>query len=143
MLINQLSIFIENRKGRLEEITRILGENDIDIRALSIADTTDYGILRLIVNDSSKAEQVLSKNNITVSITKVLAIAVSNTPGGLHGAIKVLSSNDIEIEYMYAFINPKKDAAFVVIRVEDNDKASEILQDGGISMLQNSDLELN
>lgn len=140
MLIEQLSIFIENRHGRMAAITELLASNNIDIRALSIADTTDYGILRLIVNRPEEALKVLKADGITVSITKVIAIAIPDSPGGLSMAIKVLSEAGIEIEYMYAFLNPKKDTAFVIIRVEDNEKAIKTLSDGGIAMMKNSEI---
>ena len=141
MLIDQLSIFIENRQGRLEEITKLLAGGGIDIRALSIADTTDFGILRLIVNQPEDAKRILAENGVTVSITKVLGIALPDQPGGLNRAVGVLSKAGIVIEYMYAFLNPKKDAAFVIIRVGDNEKAIEVLMDGGIDFVSADDIE--
>ncbi len=140
MNIEQLSIFIENRPGRMAEITGLLAKNQIDIRALSIADTTDYGILRLIVNDPAKAQLVLKEEGVTVSITKVIAIAIPDSPGGLHQAVEVLDKAGIEIEYMYAFLNPRKDTAFVIIRVENNEKAIDALTAGGIRLMQNSEI---
>ena len=141
MLIDQISIFIENTQGRMAEITKLLADGGIDIKALSIADTTDYGILRLIVNDPKKATELLSENHVTASITKVLAIAIDNHPGGLNKAISTLSKGNVDVEYMYAFVTEKKETAFVIIRVEDNEKAIKILQDGGIKLMQNSDLQ--
>ncbi len=141
MLIDQISVFIENRQGRMAEITKILAEGDIDIRALSIADTTDYGILRLIVNDPAKAKEILSSHNVTASLTKVLAIAIDDRPGGLNTAVATLSDAGIEIEYMYAFLNPKKGTAFVIIRVGDNDRAIEVLKAGGIKFMDQNDLQ--
>ena len=108
MELKQLSIFVENKKGRLEEITGILAKHQITIRAVSIADTTDYGILRLIVNKPDEAMVALKENGITVSITSVIAIAIDDKPGALYEAVKLLSDNDISIEYMYsAFPCPK------------------------------------
>ena len=141
MFIDQISIFIENRQGRMAEITKLLADGDIDIRALSIADTTDYGILRLIVNNPEKATKLLKENHVTATITKVLAIAIDDKPGGLNKAITILSEKGVDVEYMYAFLNPRKDTAFVILRVADNEKAIEILKDGGIELMSNEDIQ--
>ena len=140
MLIKQLSVFIENKPGRLSEITETLCKNSIDIRALSIADTTDYGILRLIVNKPEEALEALRQEGITVSLTNVIAIAIPDVTGGLDKAVKVLSSQGIEIEYMYAFLNPKSQSAFVILRVEDNEKAIASLEAVGIEILKSEDV---
>jgi len=141
MLIDQISIFIENRQGRMAGITKLLADGNIDIRALSIADTTDYGILRLIVNDPEKATKLLKENHVMASITKVLAIAIDDKPGGLNKAIEILSSKNVDVEYMYAFVNPRKDTAFVILRVSDNDKAIEILKQGNVELMSNEDIQ--
>ena len=135
MLIKQISVFLENKSGRLAEVTKILGENNIDISALSIADTTDFGILRLIVNNPDMAEKVLRENEFTVSTTNVIGIAVEDKPGGLNKALSVLEKGDIGIEYMYAFVGKASDEAMVIIRVDDSDKAIETLQNNGIKVL--------
>lgn len=140
MLIEQLSIFVENKKGRLAEVTGILAQNNVDIRALCIADTTDYGILRLIVDKPDLAMECLKKEGLTVSLTKVIAIAIPDTPGSLYKAVDVLSKHDIAVEYMYAFLNPQKDTAFVILRVEDNDKAVKVLTDGGIALMKSDEI---
>lgn len=140
MIIKQLSIFVENKAGRMAEVTEILANNNIDIRALSIADTTDYGILRLIVNNPQKALDALKAASITVTLTGVIAIAIPDQPGGLARAIKVLSDRQISIEYMYAFLNPNDATAFVILRVEDNDKALQALQDGNIRIMKESEI---
>ncbi len=140
MIIKQLSIFVENKAGRMAEVTQILASNNIDIRALSIADTTDYGILRLIVNNPQKALDVLKAASITVTLTGVIAIAIPDHPGGLARAIKVLSDRQISIEYMYAFLNPNNATAFVILRVEDNEKALQALQDGNIRIMKESEI---
>jgi len=137
MIIKQLSIFLENKSGRLGEVTVSLAKNNIDIRALSIADTSDYGILRLIVDDPDKAETALKTEGLTVTLTEVIAIAVPPQPGGLSVAVKVLSDADIDIEYMYAFVNTQGDAAFVIMRVEDNAKAVKVLTENGVKMMGN------
>lgn len=135
MLIKQISVFLENKSGRLAEVTRVLGQNNIDISALSIADTTDFGILRLIVNNPDTAEKVLKDNDFTVSSTNVIGISVEDKPGGLNKALNVLENNEIGIEYMYAFVGKSSDQAMVIIRVDDSDKAIDILNNNGIKVL--------
>ena len=109
--LKQLSVFVENKTGRLVEITGALAKSGVDIRALSIADTTDYGILRLIVNDPEKALESLKQSGMTVSLTTVIAVEIPDTPGALNNVVAILSENGISIEYMYAFLNPTKSAA--------------------------------
>ena len=132
MIIKQISIFVENKPGRLAEITDIIAKNDINIRALSIADTANFGILRIIVNDSNKVEKLLKENNITVSITSVISICVEDKPGGLAEILKLLAAENIDIEYMYAFVSKQRDdSAYVVMRIEEDFKAMEILKKAG------------
>ncbi|HHW45314.1 MAG TPA: ACT domain-containing protein [Clostridiales bacterium] len=140
MLIEQLSIFVENKKGRLAEVTGILAKHNVDIRALCIADTTDYGILRLIVDKPGVAVECLKEEGLTVSLTKVIAIAIPDTPGSLYKAVDLLAKHDIAVEYMYAFLNPKKDTAFVILRVEDNEKAIKVLTDGGVALMKSEEM---
>ncbi len=136
MSVKQISVFVENKKGGLYEVTSVLNNSGVDIRALSIADTTDYGILRLIVSDYEKALEALKADGIIASVTDVLGIEVSDTPGGFSAAVKVLSDADITIEYAYAFITRHEGAACVIIRVEDNAKAANILGKAGISLVE-------
>ncbi|MGI6040272.1 MAG: ACT domain-containing protein [Eubacteriales bacterium] len=140
MLINQISVFIENRPGRLYAITKTLSENDIDIRALSLADTTDFGILRLIVNDSVKADKVLRENGFTVSTAKVLAVQVEDKPGGLHSILEKLYEQAIGVEYAYAFFTRNANGAFVVLRVEDNEKAAQYLKSCGVKIIEDDEI---
>lgn len=140
MIINQISVFVENKRGRLTEITKVLEKNSIDIRALSIADTKDFGILRLIVGNSDKAVEVLKADGFTVSLTKVIAIGVEDKPGGLAKAMEILYNNSINVEYMYAFISRTEDKAYVILRVEDNEKALKILEENNIDIVSNKDL---
>lgn len=135
MLIKQLSIFVENKPGRLSAITKLLGESGVDIRALSIADTRDFGILRIIVNDPEKAVEALKSADCTVSLTSVIGIGVSDEPGGLSKAMEILYQNNISVEYMYAFLTPKEGTAYVILRVENNDKAIEALEENNIKIL--------
>ena len=136
MLIKQISVFLENRKGRLSEITDILAKNDINIRALSIADTTNFGILRLIVNNTHKAEKVLKENNFTVSINSMVSVSLPDSPGGLSNVLKTLSDGDLQIEYMYAFISHDPDKAYVLMRIEEDFKAQKLLKDAGYEGLE-------
>ncbi len=135
MLVKQISVFLENKSGRLAEVTSILAENEVDISALSIADTTDFGILRLIVNKPLLAEKVLKENGFTVSMTDVIAIAVLDEPGGLAVALKVLENVSIGIEYMYAFVGKTTSEALVILRVEEPAKAAEELDKNNIKVL--------
>jgi hypothetical protein len=135
MLVKQISVFLENKSGRLAEVTRVLGDSNIDISALSIADTTDFGILRLIVNKPEEAEGVLKENGFTVSTTSVIAIAVVDEPGGLAAALEVLNKEAIGIEYMYAFVGKTTSEALVILRVEDPDKAIDALSKNNIKVL--------
>lgn len=140
MFINQLSVFVENRQGRLAEITKVLQDNAVDIRALSIADTKEFGILRLIVSDPKKAALVLKEEGFTVSLTKVIGIGIDDEPGGLYGAMKVLCEHKISVEYMYAFISRSVEKAYVILRVTDNEKASEILKEAGFQIMQDDEI---
>lgn len=135
MFINQISVFIENRQGRLSEITKTLGDGGIDIRALSLADTTNFGILRLIVSEPAKAEIILRDAGFTVSATKVIAVEVDDTPGGLYRTLETLNEAGIAVEYAYAFITRKHDGAFVILRVEQGEQAAEQLLKSGVKLL--------
>ena len=136
MLIKQISVFVENKSGRLAEITTTLAENGIDIRALSIADTTDFGILRLIVNKPDAAEKVLKAAGMTVSLTNVIAIGIPDAPGAFAKAMRVLSDTGIGIEYMYAFISRDEGRACVLLRVTDNDEAIAVLKKNDIEIFE-------
>lgn len=135
MLIKQISVFLENKSGRLAEVTRILGENNVDIRALSIADTTDFGILRLIVSNPTIAETALRESGFTVSATHVIAVGVPDKPGGLSLVLKALDDAEISIEYMYAFVVKTTDEALVILRVEEHKRAVEALMGKGINVM--------
>ena len=124
MAIKQLSIFVENKSGALADITDILADNSIDLRALSIAETQDFGILRLIVNDTEKAAQALRDKNCVVNITEICAVAVPDAPGGLAGVLRVLADANIVVEYTYAFISNSKKDAYVVLRINEHDMAA-------------------
>jgi len=135
MEVKQISLFLENKKGRLWEAMEVLAKAKINIRALSIADTSDFGILRLIVPDPDKAKKVLSKNNFTVRENDVIAVGVSDKPGGLAGILKVLTDADINVEYMYAFVEKSGKKAVVVLRMDGLSKGKTALKKAGISVL--------
>jgi hypothetical protein len=126
MIIKQLSIFLEDKTGRLTEITRILAENEINMSAFSIADAPDYGILRLVVNKPELALKALKENGFSVNTTDVIGLIVPNKPGGLHKALDILSTNKVAIDYMYAFA--LGDSASVIIRPSSTKEAIEVLQ---------------
>ena len=134
MTVKQLSVFMENKPGTMVSITNALGKAKVDIRAMSLADTQDFGILRLIVNDTDKARNALSKIGCITSITEVVAAAVPDTPGAMTEMIKLLSENGINIEYMYAFVAPDDNHAYVVFRVKETDRAVSVLKDAGIAL---------
>lgn len=131
MLAKQISVFVENTKGRLAEITRILADNHVNIRALSIADTTSFGILRVIVEDTELTAKVLKEAGLTVSVTDVLSLQIEDRPGGLAGALQILADHNIDVDYAYAFISKSTDKANVVIRVEKDVEAENLLKEAG------------
>jgi hypothetical protein len=135
MTIDQISIFLENKEGRIAEIGKLLAGGDVDIRALSIADTDDFGILRIIVNKPKEALKILRENGITVSITKVIAIGIDDKPGSFANIMAKLSDNHIGVEYMYAFISRDKEKAFIILRVDNNDKAIKVLKENNVELL--------
>ncbi|WP_300459813.1 ACT domain-containing protein [Desulfobacula sp.] len=140
MCAEQISIFIENKEGRLAEVTAILRDADVNIRALSLADTTDFGVLRLIVNNNDRAEKALKKEGFTVGITQVLAVEVKDEPGGLNDILDPLSENEVNVEYMYAFANPQCKNAIMIFRFDDHDKALKILAEKKIKVISKQEI---
>ena len=136
MFVKQISVFMENRAGRLEEITGILAKSNVNIRALSLADTSDFGILRLIVDNPDRTAQILKKEGFTVRETEVIALEVEDKPGGLHDILTLFSRAGISIEYMYAFLERRhENKAVLIIRVEAAAKAVKTLEDAGKHLL--------
>ncbi len=133
MIIKQISVFVENSHGRLSEIINLLAQKNIDLRALSIADTTDFGILRIIVENPQEVAKYLKDCKVPVSITDVISVRLSDEPGALAKILSLLAQNDISIEYLYAFVTKQEGNACVVIRVENNDKTSKLLKEHGYS----------
>ncbi len=140
MIIKQISVFVENKSGRLAQITKVLADNGIDIRALSLADTTKFGILRFIVNEPEKAQKALQDADLTVSITDVIAVSVEDQPGGLAHPLSILNEKGINVEYIYAFVGAPHDKAFVILRVDDNEKAVKELKACGVPLLCTKDI---
>ena len=140
MKVEQISIFLENKPGGLEEVTGILKDAGINIRTLSLADTSDFGVLRLIVNDVDRASQVLKEQGFRTSRTVVVAVEVPDRPGGLHGILEVLSKNGINVEYLYAFVERSGEHAVIIFRVDAPDKAIEVLQKNGMTVLPGAKL---
>ena len=139
MAIRQLTIFVVNKQGKLVEITRLLAENDINMRALSIADTKDFGILRLIVDDTDRALVELGENGVMVKITEVVAVEIPHRPGALSKTLTVLADAGINVEYLYAFLASKGQGAYVVLRVADNKAAEKALTKAGYLVLNDTD----
>ncbi len=140
MKVRQISVFLENKSGRLAEVTQVLGENGVNIRALCIADTSDFGILRLIVHDPALAYKALKDAGFTVSENPVLAVEISDRPGGLAEALKVFQDCDVNIEYMYAFVGHCSGNAVVVFKVEDIDWAADTLSKHGVKLLSDKEV---
>lgn len=139
MIIKQLSVFLENRTGRLTELTGILAENDINISAFSIADSSDYGILRMIVGRPEAAAEVLRKEGFAVKVTEVVGMIIPHKPGGLHKALQIISDNNVAIDYMYAFASGDCKAT-VIIRAESLEKIIAVLQEHKMELLQEGDV---
>ncbi len=140
MSVEQISVFLDNKAGRLSEVTDVLAKAGINMSALSIADTTHFGILRLIVNRPDEAEKVLKESGFTVSKTDVLAIAIDDTAGSLAGALRMLTDSGISIEYIYAFVTRKADCAMVVLKIEDEARAVELFRANGVRVLTESEV---
>ena len=140
MSLKQLTIFVENKQGALVTITDTLAKHDINIRALSIADTQDFGILRLIVTDYDKAEKILMDEGFLVKSTLVVGVKIGDAPGKLSTALSVLDKEGINMEYLYAFMSRTEKHAYVVLRVADNSHAEKALEDAGFHLISDADV---
>ncbi len=140
MAIKQLTVFVQNRKGTVVSVTDILSSNNVNIRALSIAETEEFGILRLIVNDERTAERVLLENGYLIKTIDVVGVKIGDAPGKLNAALKVLDEANINIEYMYAFMARTEKHAYVVLRVEENEEAESVLLNAGFHLISSSDI---
>ena len=142
MTVKQLSVFVENRPGRLSAVTEALASADINIRAVSIADTKDFGIMRIIVNDTDKAVEVLKEKNFIASAANVIAVQADDKPGSMAAIMKTLYSDNISVEYMYAaFLNPEQGTACLILRVDNNDAAVTALTEAGCKLLSEEDMK--
>ena len=139
MAIQQISVFVENKQGKLVETIKKMADNGINIRAMSIADTKDFGILRMITSDNAKTKEVLSDNTV-VNTTEVIAVKMADTPGALYKVMDILSSAGVNIEYLYAFTASDALGAYVVFRVDDVPHAQKLMDDNGLQSLQENDL---
>ena len=140
-MVKQISIFVENKEGRIKKAIDTLAKANINIRALSIADTTKYGILRLIVSDNVKAIEALEKDNFIVKENEVIVLAVPDEPNGLNSTLAIFDEKDINLEYLYAFVSSKTDEAIVAMRLENMEKAVEALQNSNVKILEESDIK--
>ena len=140
MAIKQLTVFVENKQGTVVSVTDILSKHNINLRALSIAETQDFGILRLIVNDEETAEKILQDAGYLIKMTEVVGVKIGDAPGKLTEALRILDENGINMEYLYAFMARTEKHAYVVIRVEDNDAAETALVNAGFRMISEADI---
>jgi hypothetical protein len=135
MQVEQISVFLENKSGRLSEVTAILSEAKVNIRALALADTSDFGVLRLIVDDTEKARQTLKNSGFTVGRTNVVAVEVTDRPGGLHDILTMLHEANLNVEYMYAFVRSSGDNAVMIFRIEKDREAIRLLESNGVTVI--------
>ncbi len=142
MLLPQLSVFVENKTGVLNGVINILANNSINIRGLSLAETKDFGILRLILDKPYKALELLKKNNYTTILNEVIAVEVKDEPGGLAKVLNILAEKGINVEYMYGFLEKNKDNAIIVLRIDDIERAIDILIENNVTLVKRDDLEL-
>ena len=141
MSVKQISVFLENRPGCLHEMTKVLAEAEIDLRGLSLAETSEFGIVRLIVDDVLGTATVLKDAGFVSSLTDVIAVEVPNVPGGLNKVLDILDAAKINIEYMYAILgNKKSESAYMIFRVNDNEKATAALNNSGIKIMEQAEL---
>ena len=141
MSLKQLTIFVENKQGTLVDITKTLADNNVNMRALSIADTQDFGILRLIVNDNETATKALTEAGYLLKMTDVVGVKIGDQPGKLSKALEVLDKAKINMEYLYAFMARTEKHAYVVLRVADNEAAEKALEDAGFHMITDADVD--
>jgi len=140
MKITQISVFLENKQGRLHEVCALLGSNNVNIRALTVADTEDFGILRIVVDRPQEAVAILRGAGLTANLNEIVAVEVEDSPGGLAGILKILSANGVNVEYMYGFVEKFSEKALLVFKFEEPDKAIEILADNNIRIVGGQDI---
>lgn len=140
MTVNQISVFVENRSGALAQLTRELSDAGVNLRAFSIAETTDFGVLRFIADDEAKAAEALKKEGRIFSLTPVLAVVIKDEPGSLADTLSILAAGGIDVEYTYAFLTPREGTACMIFRVADNDRAAELLMNDGVVLAKKEEM---
>ena len=135
MFVKQISVFLENTKGSLSRLTRLLSKNGVDLIALSIADTEQYGIMRCIVSDTEVGVKIMREAGYVARLTDVLAVSVPDQPGGLTNVLNLLNAADVSVEYLYSFVRNSGSHALVIFRLNDNDRGAKVLQEGDITLL--------
>ena len=140
MKVEQIAIFLENKSGRMAEITAILAQSGINIRAMSLADTADFGILRLIVNDTERARQILKENGFTVGTTEVIVVEVEDKPGGLARVLQIIKEGELNIEYMYAFTQKSGESGLIIFRFDELDAAIDLLVRADVRLLSGEEV---
>ena len=135
MSVKQISVFLENKKGRLAEVTQTLAREKVNIRALSLADTADFGVLRIIVNNPDRCLAALKANSFVAQVTEVIAVEVEDTPGGLSHILEILDRDNVNVEYMYAYVEKSRDNAIVICKIDDRERALQVLEKHGIATL--------
>ncbi len=140
MAINQITVFLENKAGALLNVTKLLSENKVDLRAINIAETADYGLLRLITANNTAAEKVLKNENLIFTETPVLAVAIDDKPGALSSVLEVLAKENIDLHYMYSIFGNKNAKAYMIMQLQDVDKAAELLKQSGMTIAEACDL---
>ncbi|MDO5859168.1 acetolactate synthase [Methanobrevibacter sp.] len=136
MKIKQLSIFLQNRMGSLSKPLEVLSDADVNIRAMCMADTSEFGILRLVVDDPEKGKEALEKNNFLVKITDIIGVEMNDTPGGLTTVLKIIKDNEIDLEYLYAFSHDKAEKAILLLHADKLDELIEALEENNIIIVQ-------
>ena len=142
MAINQITVFLENKAGALLNVTKLLAENKVDLRAINIAETADYGLLRLITADNAAAEKVLKAENLIFTETPVLAIAIDDKPGALSGVLEILAKENIDVHYMYSIFGHQNGFAHMIMQLGETDKATELLKANGVVIAEPKDLQI-
>ena len=141
MSLKQLTVFVENKQGTLVDITEVLANHNVDLRALSIADTEEFGILRLIVNNNDTAVKALQEHGYLIKMTEVVGVKIGDAPGKLSAALRALDEHEINLEYLYAFLARTQKHAYVVLRVADNAAAEQVLTEAGFHMITDADVD--
>lgn len=142
MAINQITVFLENKAGSLLDVTKILSKNKVDLRAINIAETADYGLLRMITADNASAEKVLKDQSLIFTETPVLAVAIDDKPGALSEVLEILAKENIDVHYMYSIFGHQNGKAYMIMQVAEVDKATEILKASGVTIAEPKDLQI-